>query len=79
MSTFSDGSYYPRRLKGHKLSMEWSGEYGEDSSSTGYCICGWEESASNQKEVRFEYRYHLQEEERKKNLKKSLKKKGGEA
>ena len=47
------------RLKGHRLSMEWSGEYGEESSSTGTCPCGWTESASNQREVRAEYRHHL--------------------
>jgi hypothetical protein len=48
------------RVKGHALSMEWSGEYGAESSSTGTCKCGkWEESASSQKEVRFEYRMHL--------------------
>lgn len=50
----------PRRIKGHALTMEWSGERGVDSSSTGTCKCGkWEESASNQSEVRFEYREHL--------------------
>lgn len=50
----------PRRIKGHALTMAWSGEYGDESSSTGTCKCGtWEESASNQNEVRFEYRMHL--------------------
>jgi hypothetical protein len=49
----------PLRVKGHKLTMEWSGEHGEESSSTGTCTCGWEESASSQREVRFEYREHL--------------------
>lgn len=48
------------RIPGHKLTMEWSGEYGEESSSTGYCPCGWSESASSQREVRNEYRYHQQ-------------------
>lgn len=47
------------RAPGHKLVMEWSGEYGIESSSTGFCRCGWTESASNQEEVRFEYRQHL--------------------
>ena len=47
------------RIPGHKLTMEWSGEYGSESSSTGFCSCGWQESASSQKEVRFEYRCHL--------------------
>lgn len=47
-------------LKGHKLTVEWSGEYGENSSSTGYCACGrFEESCSNQAEVRKECRNHL--------------------
>jgi predicted small metal-binding protein len=50
----------PRRVKGHKLTMSWSGEYGIESSSTGFCRCGWQESASNQNEVRHEYRMHLQ-------------------
>ena len=48
------------RVKGHALTLEWSGEYGQESSSTGYCRCGWEESASNQDEVRAEYHWHLQ-------------------
>ena len=47
------------RLRGHRLTLEWSGEYGAESSSTGYCSCGWTESASSQREVRAEYRYHL--------------------
>jgi hypothetical protein len=51
------------RLSGHKLSMEWSGEYGVESSSTGTCVCGWTESASLQKEVRNEYRWHLLSEQ----------------
>lgn len=47
-------------VRGHKLTLEWSGEYGENSSSTGYCSCGaFEESCSNQTEVRKEYRNHL--------------------
>lgn len=48
------------RVKGHALSLEWSGEYGAESSSTGTCRCGWSESASNQEEVRNEYAWHLQ-------------------
>jgi len=55
-------NYYPRRLEGHKLTLEWCGEYGVESSSTASCICGWEESASNQKECRWEYRCHLKDE-----------------
>jgi hypothetical protein len=47
------------RAPGHALRMEWSGETGAESSSTGFCRCGWEESASSQDEVRFEYRMHL--------------------
>lgn len=47
------------RAKGHALRMEWSGEYGQESSSTGYCRCGWEESCSSQDEVRNEYHWHL--------------------
>lgn len=48
------------RLKGHKLTIEWNGEYGCESISTGKCECGWSESASNQREVRNEYRFHLE-------------------
>jgi hypothetical protein len=47
------------RAKGHALTIEWSGESGIESSSTGTCRCGWTESASNQYEVRNEYRFHL--------------------
>ncbi|KQP62993.1 hypothetical protein ASF47_18450 [Nocardioides sp. Leaf285] len=48
------------RAPGHALSMSWSGEYGEESSSTGTCTCGlWEESGSSQAVVREEYRLHL--------------------
>jgi hypothetical protein len=47
------------RAKGHALTIEWSGERGVESSSTGTCRCGWTESASNQDEVRNEYRFHL--------------------
>lgn len=55
----------PLRLPGHKLTMRWSGEYGIESSSTGECACGWQESASNQHEVRFEYNMHLLAEQAK--------------
>jgi len=48
----------PRRIKGHKLTLEWSGERGREASSTGTCICGWEESCSSQREVRREYWAH---------------------
>lgn len=45
---------------GLALSMEWSGEYGAESTSTGTGKCGaWEESASSQREVRHECRVHL--------------------
>lgn len=47
--------------KHHKLTIEWSGEYGEESSSTGTCTCGWTESASNQVEVRHEYACHMKD------------------
>ena len=47
------------RAQGHALTMVWSGEYGQESSSTGFCRCGWEESASSQREVRNEYHWHL--------------------
>lgn len=46
------------RIPGHKVTMEWSGEYGEESSSTGTCTCGWEESCSSQREVRNEFGFH---------------------
>lgn len=56
------------RVTGHKLLMEWSGEYGEESSSTGTCICGaWEEAASSQRVVREEYRYHLSQKTNERN------------
>jgi hypothetical protein len=48
------------RAPGHALTVEWSGEHGPESSSTGTCACGrWQESASSQDEVRNEYRFHL--------------------
>lgn len=48
------------RVPGHALSMTWSGERGEESSSTGTCRCGrWSESGSSQLVVREEYRHHL--------------------
>ncbi len=48
------------RASGHALVLEWSGEYGAESTSTGTCACGsWQESASSQAEVRREYRHHL--------------------
>ena len=50
---------HPLRAKGHTLRVEWSGERGAEASSTGTCLCGWTESASSQKEVRNEYRWHL--------------------
>lgn len=49
------------RVPGHKLTITWSGETGIESSSTGECTCGWQEAASNQHHVRFEYRHHLEE------------------
>lgn len=48
------------RAAGHKLAMEWSGEHGIESTSTGTCKCGaWSESASNRDEVAHEYAMHL--------------------
>lgn len=47
------------RAPGHKLSFQWSGEYGVESSSTAECICGWQEPCSSQHVGRHEYRYHL--------------------
>lgn len=56
----------PLRVKGHALRTEWSGEYGAESTSTGFCRCGkWQESASSVAEVRFEYRCHLEDTLRK--------------
>jgi hypothetical protein len=47
-------------MPGHKLTLVWSGETGKyESSSTAVCTCGWQESASNQRECRWEYRNHL--------------------
>lgn len=47
------------QVPGHKLLLEWSGEYGEESSSMGTCTCGkWEESCSSQREVRNEFGFH---------------------
>lgn len=47
------------RVKGHKVVMQWSGERGAESSSTAVCSCGWQESASSQKECWNEYRFHV--------------------
>lgn len=53
------------RVPGHRLSLEWSGERGEESSTTGTCACGdWQESGSSQKVVRDEYRHHLIQKDR---------------
>lgn len=49
----------PLRAKGHALTVEWSGEHGAESTSTGTCRCGWTESTSSDRETRFEYRMHL--------------------
>ena len=46
-------------LKGHKLTIEWSGEYGVESTSTGTCRCGWTESGSSREIVRDEYGWHI--------------------
>ncbi len=43
----------------HILTLTWNGERGAESTSTATCKCGWSESASNQRECRFEYRQHL--------------------
>lgn len=49
------------RAKGHALTLVFSGERSRyERSSTGFCRCGWEESASTQDEVRNEYHWHLQ-------------------
>lgn len=49
------------RAKGHKLTLEWSGERAfYERSSTATCTCGWQESASTQEECRHEYRCHLE-------------------
>ena len=58
-----------RPLKGHKLSIEWSGEYGIESTSTGTCKCGWTESCSSREIVRDEYGWHLERQREIKNLK----------
>ena len=51
------------RISGHKLTIEGSGERTRaERSSTGYCPCGWSESASTVAGVRHEYRCHLQYE-----------------
>ncbi len=47
------------KIPNHKLTLEWSQEYGVESSSTASCTCGWQESASNQVECRHEYIQHL--------------------
>lgn len=49
------------RISGHKLTVIWNGEKGDERASTGTCECGeWEESASTAYEVRNEYRFHLE-------------------
>jgi hypothetical protein len=51
---------FKSHAKGHRLTVEWNGERARgESASTGTCPCGWTESASSQREVRAEYRYHL--------------------
>lgn len=49
----------PIHVTGHRLTVEWSGERGTESTSTGTCLCGWTESGSSQRVVRVEYRQHL--------------------
>lgn len=47
-------------MRNHKLTIEKGTERKRsERSSTGYCICGWEESCSSIKEVRKEYKHHL--------------------
>jgi len=48
------------RAAGHSLAFRWSGETGAESSSTGYCTCGWSETCGSQHEVRNEYGHHLE-------------------
>jgi len=48
------------RAAGHSLALRWSGETGAESSSTGYCTCGWSETCGSQHEVRNEYGHHLE-------------------
>ncbi len=50
------------RVPGHRLTLEWSGEYGAESSSTATCACGWQEHAGSQEICREEYRWHLMRE-----------------
>lgn len=59
---FRTGKRQRARLAGHKLTMEWNGEYGWESASTGTCPCGWQESASSKNEVRNEYFWHITRE-----------------
>ncbi len=68
---FRDGKRKRARLSGHKLTVEWSGETGYESSSTGTCPCGWQESGYNQQVVRDEYWYHITREIARKELDKS--------
>lgn len=68
MSTDQKSEQRPRGrgVRGHKLSMSWSGEYGDESTSTGECTCGWSESGSSQNVVHDEYAWHLDREWKKK-------------
>lgn len=51
----------PRRIPGHRLTIEKSGENprGPEASCTAVCDCGWEESHSTQAGAREEYTWHL--------------------
>jgi hypothetical protein len=47
----------------HKLTLEWNGEFGDDSAVTGFCICGgWWDIGYSKREMRDEYRVHLERE-----------------
>ena len=52
---------HTKPLRGHKLTIEWSGEYGIESTSTGTCKCGWTESGSSREIVRDEAEAYLRD------------------
>lgn len=62
----SDDNQKPRRkgtrVAGHKLELTPSAERSRaERSSTGRCLCGWEESHHSQAGVRQEYANHLRD------------------
>jgi hypothetical protein len=47
------------RVAGHKLTTDWNGERGPESSATGRCTCGWSETCGSRESVKQEFQHHL--------------------